>query len=98
VIQVTDADTGAGNTVASAGSRGPAGACSLQEPHMFKSNVGNIDRVLRVVLGLALITMTLMGTIGVWGWIGIVPLITAAMGSCPLYSVLGMSTCPMKKT
>jgi hypothetical protein len=65
---------------------------------MFKSNVGNIDRVLRVVLGLALITMTLMGTIGVWGWIGIVPLITAAMGSCPLYSVLGMSTCPMKKT
>ena len=64
---------------------------------MFKSNVGGIDRILRIVVGLALIAMTLTGTIGAWGWIGVVPLLTAAMGSCPLYSVLGMSTCPMKK-
>lgn len=64
---------------------------------MFKSNVGNIDRILRVVLGIALIAMTLTGMIGVWGWIGVVPLLTAALGSCPLYTMLGMSTCPLKK-
>jgi Protein of unknown function (DUF2892) len=65
---------------------------------MFKTNVGTIDRIARVVLGLALLALTLAGTIGVWGWIGIVPLLTAALGTCPLYSVLALSTCPMKKT
>ena len=63
----------------------------------MKSNVGGIDRVLRIVLGLALIAMTLTGTIGVWSWIGLVPLGTAALGFCPLYSMLGLNTCPMKK-
>lgn len=65
---------------------------------MFKSNVGTIDRMLRVILGVALLAMTLTGTIGIWGWIGVVPLLTAALGSCPLYSVLGLNTCQMKKT
>jgi hypothetical protein len=64
---------------------------------MFKTNVGTLDRILRVVLGLALITLTLAGTIGVWGWIGVVPLLTAALGTCPAYTLLGMSTCPMKR-
>ena len=64
---------------------------------MFKTNVGTIDRILRIVIGLALIGLTLSGTIGVWGWIGVVPLLTAALGSCPLYTVLGFSTCPMRK-
>jgi hypothetical protein len=64
---------------------------------MFKSNVGGIDRVLRIVVGLALIAMTLTGVIGAWGWIGVVPLLTAALGTCPLYTVLGLNTCPMKK-
>ncbi len=64
---------------------------------MFKNNVGGIDRILRIVIGLALIGMTLTGMIGVWGWIGVVPLLTAALGTCPLYSVLGFSTCPMKR-
>ncbi len=59
----------------------------------MKANVGGIDRVLRIVLGLALIGLTLSGTIGVWGWIGLVPLATAATGFCPLYTVLGVSTC-----
>jgi hypothetical protein len=63
---------------------------------MFKSNVGTIDRVLRIVLGLALIALTLTGSIGAWGWIGVLPLLTAALGSCPLYTLLGMSTCPQK--
>jgi hypothetical protein len=62
----------------------------------MKSNVGGIDRILRIVIGLALIALTLTGTIGVWGWIGVVPLLTAGLGVCPLYSVLGFSTCPVK--
>lgn len=62
----------------------------------MKSNVGGIDRILRIVLGIALIALTVTGTIGLWGWIGVVPLATAAMGSCPLYTLLGFSTCPVK--
>lgn len=64
----------------------------------MQTNVGNIDRILRAVIGLALIALTLAGTIGVWGWIGVVPLLTAALGFCPLYTMLGFSSCPMKKT
>jgi len=62
----------------------------------MKTNVGGIDRIARIVIGLVLIALTLTGTIGVWGWIGIVPLATAAFGFCPLYTVLGFSTCPMQ--
>lgn len=61
------------------------------------TNVGGIDRVLRAVLGVVLVALAVMGTIGPWGWIGLVPLATAALGVCPLYTVLGFSTCPMKK-
>jgi hypothetical protein len=64
----------------------------------MKTNVGGIDRILRVVLGLALIALTLTGTIGVWGWIGLVPLATAALGFCPLYTMLGFSSCPHKSS
>jgi hypothetical protein len=62
---------------------------------MFKSNVGGIDRILRIVAGLVLIALTLMGVIGVWGWIGIVPLATGLLRTCPVYSLLGFNTCPM---
>ena len=65
---------------------------------MFKTNVGGIDRVLRIVAGLVLIGLTLMGTIGPWGWIGVVPLATGLFSSCPLYSIIGVDTCPMKAT
>lgn len=61
---------------------------------MFKTNVGGIDRIARIVIGLALIALTLMGTIGPWGWIGVVPLLTATLSTCPLYTVLGINTCP----
>ncbi len=65
-------------------------------------NVGPLDRMLRVVLGLALIAYAIpLGfpqTGWNWvGWIGVVPLITAAVGYCPLYSILGMSTCPAQR-
>ena len=62
----------------------------------MKTNVGNLDRILRIVLGVALLALMFMGKIGVWGWIGVVPLLTAGIGFCPLYTVLGFSTCPLK--
>ena len=65
---------------------------------MFKNNMGGIDRIARVLLGVVLIALTLMGTIGVWGWIGVVPLATGLLGSCPAYTLLGLNTCPTKKT
>ncbi|MDD2923747.1 DUF2892 domain-containing protein [Rhodoferax sp.] len=61
------------------------------------SNVGGIDRILRIVVGLILIGLTLTGNIGLWGWLGIVPLATGAIGWCALYPILGLNTCPTKK-
>ena len=65
---------------------------------MFKTNVGTIDRIVRGLIGLALIALTLSGTIGLWGWIGIIPLATATFSTCPLYGLIGLSTCPATKT
>ncbi|MEO8297039.1 MAG: DUF2892 domain-containing protein [Burkholderiales bacterium] len=62
----------------------------------MNSNVGGIDRIARIVVGLLLIGLALTGTIGVWGWIGVVPLATGLLRTCPLYSILGFSTCPMQ--
>lgn len=64
---------------------------------MFKTNVGGIDRIARILVGLVLIGLTLAGTIGAWGWIGIVPLATGALKTCPLYGLIGLNTCPMTK-
>ncbi|HEU0189287.1 MAG TPA: DUF2892 domain-containing protein [Gallionella sp.] len=63
----------------------------------MKLNEGTIDRALRVTAGLALIALAATGTIGTWGWIGIMPLLTGAIGFCPAYTILGVSTCSMKK-
>ncbi|TAN47515.1 MAG: DUF2892 domain-containing protein [Rhodospirillales bacterium] len=59
----------------------------------MSKNVGGIDRILRIVVGLALIGASLAGLIGVWGWIGIVPLATGAIGWCPAYLPFGIKTC-----
>lgn len=63
----------------------------------MKSNVGGIDRILRIVLGLVLIGLTVSGTIGVWGWVGAVLLGTGLVGWCPPYAIFGFNTCAMKK-
>ncbi len=63
---------------------------------MFKTNVGGIDRIARIAGGLVLLGLAATGTIGVWGYLGIVPLATGVFRTCPLYSVLGFSSCPMK--
>ncbi len=62
----------------------------------MKFNVGGVDRLLRIVIGLALITLAATGTVGGWGWLGLVPLLTGLFRLCPLYSMLGINTCPVK--
>jgi hypothetical protein len=61
---------------------------------MSNQNVGNLDRLLRLVLGAGLISLVFFGPKTAWGWIGVVPLLTALVGQCPLYSLLGVKTCP----
>ncbi|MCB1415027.1 MAG: DUF2892 domain-containing protein [Nitratireductor sp.] len=66
---------------------------------MFKTNVGGIDRVLRIIVGLALLAAFFLypeASWRYWALIGIIPLATGLLSTCPLYSILGLSTCPVK--
>lgn len=60
-------------------------------------NVGSVDRIVRIVVGLALIALAATGTVGAWGYIGVVPVLTGLFRFCPAYTLLGMNTCGMKK-
>jgi len=60
-------------------------------------NVGGIDRIIRIAAGIALIAAAATGAVGVWGYIGIVPLATGLMGWCPPYALLGFNTCSVKR-
>ena len=64
---------------------------------IMKANVGGVDRLIRITAGLILIGLTLAGQIGVWGWIGVVPLLTGTFKFCPAYTLFGIKTCPMQK-
>lgn len=59
----------------------------------FETNVGSADRMIRIVAGLLLIALAAMGTIGAWGYIGLVPLVTGFVRFCPAYTLLGIRTC-----
>ena len=59
-------------------------------------NVGGIDRTIRIVAGLALIALAVTGTVGVWGYVGVVPLLTGLIGWCPPYAIFGFNTCRTK--
>jgi hypothetical protein len=61
-------------------------------------NIGNIERIIRIVGGLVLIALAATSTVGVWGWLGLVPLATGLVGWCPPYSLLGINTCKNKNT
>lgn len=63
----------------------------------MKFNVGSTDRVLRIVAGLVLIGLAATNTVGMWGYIGIVPLLTGIFKFCPAYALFGLNTCPMEK-
>lgn len=65
---------------------------------IFPRNEATIERIIRVVVGLALISLYFVGPHTAWGWLGVVPLATGLIGSCPLYTLFGISTCPMKKS
>jgi len=67
---------------------------------MFSRNVGGIDRVLRILVGIVLLAMFFLFPDASWRYwtlIGIVPLATGLLSTCPLYSIIGLNTCPMKK-
>ncbi len=59
-------------------------------------NIGNIERIIRILGGLVLIALAATNTVGVWGWVGLVPLATGLTGWCPPYSLLGINTCKNK--
>ena len=59
-------------------------------------NEGKLDRTLRVILGFILLSLVFVGPQSLWGLVGLVPLATGLIGTCPIYSVLGVSTCPVK--
>jgi hypothetical protein len=59
---------------------------------MTTLNVGNIDRALRLIVGIVLLLLTETGKIGAWGYVGLIPLLTGAIGLCPLYRLLGIRT------
>jgi hypothetical protein len=61
-------------------------------------NVGTIDRATRVVVGLGLVIAAYAGALGPWAWIGVVPLVTGAVGTCPVYSLLGVDSCRLGKS
>lgn len=60
---------------------------------MTTRNVGNTDRLLRIVLGVFLLSLVFFGPKTPWGWIGLIPLVTALIGWCPLYTLLGINSC-----
>lgn len=61
-------------------------------------NEGTLDRVIRVVLGLVLLSLTVVGPQTLWGLVGLVPLVTGVIGFCPLYKIVGLNTCPLKSS
>ncbi len=63
----------------------------------MKANEGAIDRVLRVVVGAAVLSLAFIGPQTPWAYVGLVPLVTGLIGWCPLYAMLGFNTCPAKR-
>jgi Protein of unknown function (DUF2892) len=61
------------------------------------NNVGGIERIVRIVVGLVLLGLAATNTVGWWGWLGVVPLATGALGWCPPYAIFGINTCAVKK-
>jgi len=59
----------------------------------MQANVGSVDRIVRIAAGLALIALAVAGTIGPWGYIGVVPLLTGFMRVCPAYWLIGVNSC-----
>lgn len=65
--------------------------------NILARNEGSVDRALRVIVGLGVLSLYFVGPQTPWALLGLIPLATGLLGSCPLYSILGVSTCPVKK-
>ena len=63
----------------------------------MKINVGGIDRILRILVGVVLVALAATGLVGLWGWLGVLPLATGLFRFCPAYPLLGINTCPLKR-
>ena len=63
----------------------------------MKTNEGGLDRSLRVLVGIGVLALAFVGPKTPWAFIGLVPLLTGVVGFCPLYSLLGLNTCPARK-
>ena len=63
----------------------------------MKINVGGIDRILRILVGVVLVDLAATGLVGWWGWLGVLPLATGLFRFCPAYPLLGINTCPLKR-
>ncbi|MDF3124444.1 DUF2892 domain-containing protein [Rheinheimera sp. 1928-s] len=64
---------------------------------MMQKNVGGLDKIVRVSVGVVLITLAVLNMIGPWGWLGVIPVLTGVVGVCPLYSLLGINSCRVSK-
>lgn len=62
----------------------------------MKKNIGSPDKIIRIVVGLGLIACVFVGPKTLWGLLGLIPLTTAFLNFCPMYSLLGVQTCPLK--
>jgi Protein of unknown function (DUF2892) len=69
----------------------------MEKAVMSIVNEGTVDRVIRVVVGIAVLSLVFVGPRSPWAWLGVVPLLTGLIGYCPLYSVLGIRTCPLRQ-
>jgi hypothetical protein len=69
----------------------------MRQEAVDMTNEGTADRIIRVVIGLGLLSLVFLGPKTPWGWIGVVPLATGILGFCPLYRIVGLNTCPVPK-
>jgi hypothetical protein len=63
---------------------------------LLPMNEGMKDRILRVIVGAVLLTLVFVGPRTPWGWLGVIPLVTGLIGTCPVYTMFGLRTCPLK--
>jgi hypothetical protein len=70
---------------------------TMEKTAMSITNEGTLDRIIRIGVGAAVLSLVFVGPKTPWGWLGLVPVLTGLIGYCPLYALLGIRTCPLRK-